>query len=197
MYFIIEGMPSSGKTTLAKRLAEIEKAEYIKSLLPNDAFGNVVRRLRDNKYNDTNVCLLHIIDLFRNELQISYLLDAGKSVVRDKCFLSSLAHYLSTTLDADQEMQDAVMMGYEEIARNMVQPDALILLDRPINITRYLSINKVDITAIDREIMGSEARFLRQQEYLRTKAKQYFGSRLLIFSGNETVDEEVQMILKG
>lgn len=39
MYLIIEGMPSSGKTSLAKTLANRCQGIYFKSLLPDDGFG--------------------------------------------------------------------------------------------------------------------------------------------------------------
>lgn len=43
MYLIIEGMPSSGKPTLAKALAARYQGIYFKSLLPDDGFWDLVR----------------------------------------------------------------------------------------------------------------------------------------------------------
>lgn len=79
--------------TLAKALADSLRADYIKSLLPDDAFGQKIRMLRDGRADETTVNLSHIVDLFRNELQIAGALADGKSVARDKRFLSGLARF--------------------------------------------------------------------------------------------------------
>ena len=43
MYILVEGMPGTGKTTIAKRLAEMLNAEYVKSIFSNTTYGDSLR----------------------------------------------------------------------------------------------------------------------------------------------------------
>lgn len=194
MYLIIEGMPSSGKTTLARYLSDRYQAEYFKSLLPNDSFGSLVRKIRDEGKNETEITLMHIIDLYRNELQIRKLLNEGKSVIRDKCFLSSLAHFLSVSSDLSPDIQQAAEMAYEELYKNMVPPDALVLLNRSLSKSRQMGDCKSDKTAIDRLILEDERRFLTQKSHLVTNSRKYFGNRIIIFEDSDTPEGEIEII---
>jgi len=197
MYIIIEGMPSSGKSTLAKSLAEKYRAVYFKSLLPNDMFGNQIRVLRDAETNEATVDLLHLVDLFRNELHIGDLLRKGHSVIRDKCFLSSLAHVLAVSTDMSPELRYTLLMGYEELCNNMVQPDALVLLNRSLTDSRKMSLEKGDLTALDHTILSNQERYIAQQMFLNDQARKYFGEQLILLSGNLTLAEKVRTIEEG
>lgn len=80
VYLIIEGMPSSGKTILANTLTDCCQGTYFKSLLLDDGFGKLMRRIWDAALNSTESDLLHMVDFFRNECTISKMLAEGKSV---------------------------------------------------------------------------------------------------------------------
>ena len=194
MYLIIEGMPSSGKTTLAKALAKEMHGAYYKSLLPNDDFGNRIRTLRDSGENEAEVDLLHIVDLYRNELTIGKLLKMGQPVIRDKCFLSSVAHFMSVQSKIEQEMKETIRMAYEQLASLMIIPDAVVLLDRSLDDSLRLSGNKVDKTAIDEMILRNEDRFRTQAAHLRNSARKYFTGRLLEMNWSMTLEEEINWI---
>ena len=51
MYILLEGMPGTGKTTIAKGLAEITGAEYVKSVISDSRFGNSIKKVRSKNIN--------------------------------------------------------------------------------------------------------------------------------------------------
>lgn len=194
MYIIIEGMPSSGKTTLAKKAAEKYGSVYFKSVLSGDSFGQQLRKVRDTCTDGVAVDLLHIVDLFRNEIQISKLISEGRSVVRDKCFLSSLAHILSIDEDINGELKNLLRDSFDEIAKNMVVPDAVFLINSDYYDSSLRINGKTDTSQIDNVILGDKIRFETQYNYLKSLAEQYFPNRIFYIDGNISISEEIEIL---
>ena len=90
MYILVEGMPGTGKTTIAKRLAEMLNAEYVKSIFSNTTYGDSLRVIL-NTGKTKEVEYLYLVDLLLDELRINKVLKET-SVVRDKTYTSSIAH---------------------------------------------------------------------------------------------------------
>ena len=73
MYILLEGMPGTGKTTIAKGLAEITGAEYVKSVISDSRFGNSIKKVRSKNIN-TSLELFFLSDLLFDELRVRDLL---------------------------------------------------------------------------------------------------------------------------
>ena len=194
MYIIVEGMPSSGKTTISHILAKKYNAEYFKCLLPDDDFGNELRLLRDSGKYETEVLLLHAVDLLRNELQVSKILSGGKNIIRDKCFISSLAHILAVKPLMPQEVKHLLIRSYEEIYKHMIVPDAFVFINRTLSSSKEIIQNKDDRSVIDEIILNDESRFEAQKSQLEINAKKYFGDRFIEVSGLDTLENEIKSI---
>lgn len=191
MYFIIEGMPCSGKTTLAKSLSRVLNAEYIKSSLPHDKYGNILREIRDSGKYKQEIDCLHIADLFRNELQIQSLLYENKNIVRDKCFLSSMAHYLVEMSNIKNEIDNAVLSGYEEIFHFMATPDLLVLLDFSFDDLKQNIERKNDKSHIDKMILENEKRYKVQRQKLVECANHYYKHKVFVIQKQISIDNMV------
>lgn len=116
-----------------------------------------------------------------------------ESVVRDKCFLSSLAHFLSKP-PVGSAVKEAIEASYRELASAMTEPDTLILLDRELDVSRSMCAGKEDASDLDTEILGNPSRFALQKGHLFAKARRYFGDRVIVLSGNKSLDEEIHII---
>ena len=187
MYIIVEGMPSSGKSTLARKLSNYYGMHYFKSLLSTDSYGDLLRSFRDSSNDEELVDLVHLIDLMRNELQITDLLKNGK-VVRDKCFISSLAHFECVKDKMSLEIQEIILATYEEIFDKMVKPDLVIFINRSLDDCRNLSGSKNDKSAIDSIILDDDSRFNKQRTALFENVSKYFSDRLLVINNQTDMD---------
>ncbi|MCC8174637.1 MAG: AAA family ATPase, partial [Odoribacter sp.] len=87
MYIIIEGMPGTGKTTIARGLSNRLNANYMKSVLSDTKFGNALKIVR-NKDKSTDLELMILSDLALDELRVTNYLKYG-DLVRDKAITAT------------------------------------------------------------------------------------------------------------
>ena len=62
MYILVEGMPGTGKTTIAKRLADMLNAKYVKSIFSNTTYGDSLRVIL-NTGKTKEIEYLYLVDL--------------------------------------------------------------------------------------------------------------------------------------
>ena len=165
MYILVEGMPGTGKSTLTKALAEQLSATYLKSLISNTNYGLSLKELRSAEYNQ-ELELLYISDLLLDELRAMEALKHG-SVVRDKCYASSLAHLRAHGFENGTPLvQQTVLEAYNQLAQMALVPDVAVFLVANLNQVRKHLYNKNDISTWDKILAEDETKYRTQAEAL-------------------------------
>ena len=161
-------MPGTGKTTLTRVLAEQLSATYIKSLVSNTNYGLSLKKLRSGEYHQ-ELELLYVSDLLLDELRVTEALKHG-SVVRDKCYASSLAHLRAHGFDNGTPLvQQTVLEAYKQLAQMALVPDVAVFLVANLNQARKHLYNKNDISAWDKTLTGDETKYRMQAEALEAE----------------------------
>ena len=168
LYILVEGMPGTGKTALTRVLSEQLSATYLKSLVSNTNYGLSLKELRSAEYNQ-ELELLYISDLLLDELRVMETLKHG-SVVRDKCYASSLAHLRAHGFENGTHLvQQTVLEAYKQLARMALVPDVAVFLVANLNQVRKHLNNKTDISAWDMTLAGDETKYRMQAEALEAE----------------------------
>lgn len=199
MYIVFEGMPGTGKTTLAKMMAEKLQAEYIKSIFSNTPYGDDLRNLM-NTIDEYKVENFYLIDLLIDELRINSIL-TKRNVVRDKSYMSSLAHlrahgYATKSKQIAQLLHD----GYMRLSEECVRPDVLVYIksDRE-KILEHLFI-KNDVSKWDTTLTTDINLFDKQRKELEKEIRIKYQDILIeidCFSGTaEEMCEEIARKIK-
>ena len=147
MYILVEGMPGTGKTTIAKRLAEMLNAEYVKSIFSNTTYGDSLRVIL-NTGKTKEVEYLYLVDLLLDELRINKVLKET-SVVRDKTYTSSIAHLRAHGYVNEQEdIAEAIAAGYERLSEDSLEPDYVIYIRSNREVIKQHLLDKSDFLSI-------------------------------------------------
>ncbi len=196
MYIVIEGMPGTGKTTLAKALAKKTNAMYMKSIFSNTDTGSRIRAILNSGLSK-EVEPFYIIDLLLDELRLKRNLEYG-NVVRDKVYASSLAHLRAHGfINTEECVSSALYNSYLELKALSVEPDRIIYLRPVMEKVREHFYQKGDLSAIDLELIEAQSKYQRQQFELEKELSERFGNKMLnIDSFSGTVDEMVDSIIK-
>ncbi|TCT16005.1 AAA domain-containing protein [Natranaerovirga pectinivora] len=196
MYILLEGMPGTGKTTIAKRLAQLTGSHYIKSVISESDFGNEIKKVRSQKL-EKELELFFMSDLFLAELMVNKLLEKG-SIIRDKSFNASLGHlHTHGFVNKDQNVINVLKSGYEQLKSYAVIPDLAVHLRYNEKKIRQNLDGKKDLSEIDQELINNFALYAKQdEEILKSLYSVYRREKVLViecFSGS--VEEMCQKIL--
>lgn len=196
MYILLEGMPATGKTTIAKELQRRLKAKYIKSVLSDTLFGNSLKNIRILEEKD-KLELLILADLALDELRVKKALEIG-NVVRDKAITATLGHLkVHNYENRNKKVVESLLIGYQQLRELIVQPNiAVYLKPNKKKIFEHL-INKKDISNTDKYLLDNFELYERQsaaiEKYMYEIYKESFLT-LECFSG--TIEEMADQILK-
>ena len=195
MYIIVEGMPGTGKTTVAKSLAEKLDAVYVKSIFSNTSYGDDLRNIL-NSGKTKEVEYLYLVDLLLDELRINKLLQ-DCDVVRDKTYTSSIAHLRAHGFVNQQEdIAGAIDRGYAKLAEDSLEPDCVVYIRSNWEMIKQHLFDKADLSSWDNELTNDLAKHDAQRRELETEIHRRYESKLIeidCFSGS--VDEMCNIII--
>ncbi len=196
MYIILEGMPGTGKTTLAQMLTKKLEAKYLKSVISDTVFGNCIKKIRDDK----KVIQLEnflLSDLAIDELRVNYWIKKG-NVIRDKALTATLGHLsVHGYENKDIDIQNCLDKGYKQIIQYSIIPDIAVLISaNKDKVTKHFS-QKGDISDIDSYLVKHYDIYLKQEDAIRNYMRKIYQDRFFeIESFSGSVDEMIDMILK-
>lgn len=193
MYIIFEGMPVTGKTTTAKMLAEKLNAKYLKSVVSNTAYGDLLQNIRER---EDIADLFYQSDLLMDELRVLFYLRSG-NVVRDKTWVSTLAHLKTHDIKIkDESMIKLLKQGYQQLKKFCAQPDLLVYLLPDYKKINSICKSKKDFSAIDNYLTSNMDIYKRQEIALRENILENFSNVLQIQSFISDEKEMCDVIIK-
>jgi thymidylate kinase len=184
IFVVIEGLDGAGKTTCAMKLAHAIGAEYMTTPSPE------IRQLRPSILGNFGgsqqaVQLFYLSTVFAASLQVRNALNAGKSVVLDRYFLSTqtYAEFRGSPLELDF------------LATALVPADVTIYLDAPLALRKARLSNRA-CTAADRETLTKAADASLRELYRQKSALPVVGAWQRLSVSDETVVEQIDKIAK-
>jgi len=122
MFIVIEGLDGTGKSTIAKALAEEIGAEVLST--PGKEFNNIREQL-DNIYQDNHQArqLFYMSSVVSISEQVRELICKGKTVIVDRYFLSTQVYHQWKSNNNHFELID--------VTNRMLTPDITIYLHLP------------------------------------------------------------------
>lgn len=147
IFIVFEGLDGSGKTTCAKRTAELIEAQYLTT--PSE----VVRTYRDEIIASFGTCqeaaqLFYLATVFAAADEAKSFLDKGVSVVLDRYFLSTqvYAEFRGTRLELD-----------DKLVSTLLPADMTVFLDTTLEIRRGRLVGRGRSSESDRETLTVSA----------------------------------------
>ena len=197
MYIVVEGMPCTGKSTIAKELAKRTNSKYIKTSLSNSEFGFNLRKIISLDRYGEQVEYYYLMDLIFDELEVDRLFDSKSNIVRDKCFASTYSYLKVVNCEVKDEcLRKMLFDGYEKVSRLAKKPDLVVYLKPNMQKIKENFMNKNDLSEWDKAILANPSNYFAQDRELLAELKQVYGDRLLIVeSFSKDVDSMVKHII--
>lgn len=195
MYILFEGMPCTGKTTVARALTESTGGRYLKSVISQTEFGEIMKNLR--RKDDKTLEYFYLIDGLLDELRVRDILSAGEDLIRDKCFVSSMAHiYTHGVLNNTELYRSLITKGYADLSHHVVQPDLVVLMMSDYDKIKEKCVSKDDLSHIDEMLISDEKKYFRQNDNLKYLLEKIYKDKLIVlYPFDHTIEESCEIIL--
>lgn len=182
-FVVFEGLDGSGKTTCARRTAEILDAVYLTTPSPR------VREYRDDLIasfggSQEAAQLFYLSTVFAASDKVRSLIERGRAVVLDRYFLSTQAYaeFRGSKLDLDS------------LGRMLVPADLTVFVEAPLAI-RQMRLADRGISAADRETMGDAADARLRAAHTSRTGLAVVGRFVSVDAGQMSPDEVTETVL--
>lgn len=123
-FIVLEGIDGSGKTTLARTIAEAVGGAYLTSEPTDGALGTALRSGSFGNIPPAAEALLFAADRAIHTAEISEILESGRWVICDR-YLGSTVAYQSASFGEDADWD--WLLGMQR--KSVIAPDLTVLLD--------------------------------------------------------------------
>lgn len=182
IFVVLEGLDGAGKTTCAIELARAIGAVYMTT--PSPAVRDLRQSILDSFEGSQQATqLFYLSTVFAASKQVRKALNAGKSVVLDRYFLSTqvYAQFRGSPLELDF------------LATDLVPADVTIYLDTPLSVRKARLINR-SCSAADQETLTAASDARLRDLYQQKSALPVVGVWRRLSVSDETVVEIVDVI---
>ncbi len=193
MFVVIEGIDGSGKTTVAKKLAEelskLGRKVYLTYEPTDTKYGKIVKECVD--FGDPFlITLAFALDRALHTHEIRKKISEGYDVICDRYFYSTLA-YEGAMLSEKMELEEA-LNWIEEIHKYIViKPDYIFLLD----VEPHTGLGRIESRKSSSMIKFFEKeRFLEKVRDIYLRIAEKYGMKTI--DGSKNVDEIIKEIMK-
>lgn len=155
-FIVLEGIDGSGKTSCIQHLTTELSAhhEVIVTAEPSDgAIGLMLRREKEN-FSPMVESLLFVADRAEHTLRIKEWVNAGKIVICDRYYASTLA-YQSSSLEHHDEILDWLWQLNRPV---ILEPDLTILLDVTPEVSLERTLGRKQVSKFEKKEFLSRVR---------------------------------------
>lgn len=146
VFIVFEGLDGSGKTTLARLVADALGALYMQT--PSETVRVFRDEIIESFTGDQEAAqLFYLSTVFAASTEVERHLGAGRSVVLDRYFLSTQAY---------AEFRGS-KLRLDDFAELLVSADLTVFLDAPLDVRRQRIVERGGASAADRETLHPEA----------------------------------------